>query len=129
MKERLNTDIQAYTCVEGVSRTFRRRLTAAQGLALADSFLGAAGDLHGRLGRVGACGLLRHRAEMIAEVQALRRDHNLSPDNPIASVADALRHRILPRDRTKAINARPAGSAEFRDLPGPDPDALRPTIL
>src|SRR3954464_15605349 len=78
----LVTTNQSYTMVEGVLRTFRRRLAVADALAFGDvlpplvrALFVANWDLDEPRRDFG------DRAAMTAEVQALRRDHNFSPDH------------------------------------------------
>lgn len=91
----LVTTNQSYTMVEGVLRTFRRRLSVADALRFADV-----------LPAVARAVFVSHwdpdeprrpfdsRSAMTAEVQALRPSHDDAPDSCIAVVARALRSTV-----------------------------------
>jgi uncharacterized protein (DUF2267 family) len=88
----LTTRHQAFTMTEAVLRVFRRRLDVAQALSFADALpavlraLFVEGWRHDE-----PRAAFIDRAAMTAEVRALRRHHNLSPDTAISDVARALR--------------------------------------
>jgi len=91
----LTSDNMAYTAVQGVLLTFRRRLTPAQGLAFAD-------QLPAVLRAIFVAGWdisqppapWADRETLTAEAQALRPHHNLTPPNAIAATAGALRAHV-----------------------------------
>ncbi|NSZ16770.1 DUF2267 domain-containing protein [Agrobacterium vitis] len=91
----LGTTHRAYTTLEAVLLVFRRRLTVAQGLAFAN------------LLSVGARALFvshwdchqpvlpfNSPREMMAEVMALRHNHNLSTPDAIEDVVTVLRRHV-----------------------------------
>mgnify|MGYP001333918005 CR=1 FL=1 len=50
---------------------------------------------------------------MTREVQALRQDHNFSPDTAIRDVAAALRKNVDGTAFERALAALPEGASEF----------------
>lgn len=110
----LVTTNQAYTMVEGVFRTFRRRLSVAEGLAFADVLPPVLRALFVENWDSSAPAQpFASREAMTAEVQALRAAHNFSPANAISSVATALRKHVQ-LDRLEQVLAKlPTGSVQF----------------
>jgi len=85
----------AYTMAQGVLLTFRRRLDAKQGLRFATTLPAvlraifvADWDIDEPRGQ------FDDRAAMTKGVQALRPNHNYSPDTAIRNVATALRKHV-----------------------------------
>jgi uncharacterized protein (DUF2267 family) len=126
----LSSDNMAYTAVDGVFQCYRKRLTAAQGLAFATVLpcvpraILIAGwqplDVPLPFGP---------RAALIAEVKALRPNHNLTPDNAIEATAAALRRQVLPDDWARAMARLPEPARDFWDVPGVSESELRPRII
>lgn len=123
----LSTRNQTYTMVEGVLRTFRRRLTVEQAIAFAGllppvlrAIFVADWDLRELVVAFG------DRAELTREVQALRPDHNFSPDSSIEDVAAALRPEIEAAAFDRLIATLPPGAAEYWRVT--DGEGLGPTI-
>lgn len=110
----LVTTNQAYTMVEGVFRTFRRRLSVAEGLAFANVLPPVLRALFVEDWDTSEpVQPFASRAAMTAEVQALRAAHNFSPANAISSVASALRKHVQ-QERLELVLARlPAGAIQF----------------
>lgn len=110
----LQTTNQAYTMVQAVLQTFRRRLDIEDAILFADilppvirAIFVAEWDLEEpRLPFSG-------RIAMTREVQALRPDHNISPDSAIADVAGALRRNIDEAKLDRVLARLPAGAADF----------------
>ncbi len=91
----MTTRHQSYTMVEGVLHAFRRRLSPADAIAFAQVLPPLVRALFvDRWDPSQARAAFGSRAEMTAEVQALRRHHNLSPEGSIANVAAALRRHV-----------------------------------
>ncbi|MGG7518486.1 DUF2267 domain-containing protein [Allorhizobium undicola] len=91
----LATTHRAFTTLEAVLRVFRARLTVAEGLAFADllpvglrALFVSQWDCHPP-----ALPFLS-RKEMMAEVLALRHNHNLSTDTAIEDVVTVLRRHL-----------------------------------
>lgn len=126
----LSSDNMAYTAVDGVFQCYRKRLDAAQGLRFATILpsvpraVFVAGwqplDMPLPFGP---------RAALVAEVKALRPDHNLTPDNAIEATAAALRRQILPADWARALAQLPEPARRFWDVPGVPEADLRPRII
>jgi len=113
----LQTTHQAYTMTEGVLLAFRRRLTVQQALDFANelplllrALFVSDWDTEEPRREFG------DRAAMTQEVKGLRADHNWSPDNSIAAVAEALRGHVYP-DRFAAMLTRlpPAATGFWRE--------------
>ncbi|MGE6785903.1 DUF2267 domain-containing protein [Ensifer adhaerens] len=110
----LQTTNQAYTMVQAVLQTFRRRLDIEDAILFADvlppvvrAIFVAEWDLEEpRLPFSG-------RIAMTREVQALRPDHNISSDSAIADVAGALRRNIDEAKLDRVLARLPAGAADF----------------
>lgn len=116
----LTTTHQAFTMVQGVLQTFRRRLSIGDALRFADVlpvglralFVAAWDTQEPKL-------LFNDRIAMTKEVQSLRPEHNFSPDTSISDVARALwRHVDATRFRD-VLRHMPAGAVEFWEAPGP----------
>lgn len=126
----LTSDNAAFTAVEGVLRSFRRRLTPQEAVDFAQvlpSVLRAlfVADWQLDEGPV-AFGT---RADWIAEAMALRPNHNLTPPNCVAATALALRKSVLREDLDRVLAALPAFATEFWSTPGFDPATLGPRIV
>ncbi|WGH79719.1 DUF2267 domain-containing protein [Jannaschia ovalis] len=126
----LVSDNMAYTAIDGVFRAFRRRLTAAQGLAFA-TVLPAVPRAIFVAGWVpeDPPPPFPDRAALTREAQALRRHHNLTPDNAIAATARALRRSVDQAALDRVLAELPAGAAEFWRVEGADPTDLARRII
>lgn len=110
----LVTTNQAYTMVEGVFRTFRRRLSVAEGLAFANVLPPVLRALFVEDWDTSAPAQpFASRAAMTAEVQALRAAHNFSPANAISSVATALRKHVQQERLEQVLAKLPTGAIQF----------------
>ncbi|WP_137701398.1 DUF2267 domain-containing protein [Marimonas lutisalis] len=110
----LSSDNMAYTAVQGVLLTFRRRLTPAQGLAFADQLPAVLRAIFVADWDISSPPLpWADRATLTAEAKALRPDHNLTPDNAIAAVARALRAHVRQRDFDRALDALGPEARDF----------------
>lgn len=110
----LQTSHQTYTMVQGVMQTFRRRLTVHDAIRFADvlppvvrAIFVADWDSQESRRPFG------DRAEMMREVQSLRRTHNYAPDSAIRDVAAALRRHVDEEAFDRALSGLPPGAAEF----------------
>ncbi|SUZ31584.1 hypothetical protein ROE7235_01333 [Roseibaca ekhonensis] len=126
----LSSDNMAYTAVDGVFQCYRRRLTAAQGLGFA-SVLPCVPRAIFVAGWQPTDPLpeFPSRAELVAEVKALRPHHNLTPDTAIEATAIALQRQILPDDWARALAALPPDARAFWDVPDMPESELRPRII
>ncbi|MGD9658159.1 MAG: DUF2267 domain-containing protein [Methylocystis sp.] len=110
----LATRNQTYTMTQGVLQAFRRRLSVADAIRFAsvlppvlraifvsdwnpDEPQAPFGD----------------RASMISDVQALRRDHNFSPETCVDDVAAALRARVDENAFDRVLASLPPDAADF----------------
>jgi uncharacterized protein (DUF2267 family) len=126
----LSTDHSTFTAVEGVLRAFRRRLTPQQAIDFAQvlpsvlrALFVADWDLSLPPTPPGT------RDDWTAEAKALRRHHNIAPDNAIAATAYALRRAVLRADLDRVIARLPSFAAEFWSVPDVDPGTLGPRIV
>ncbi len=110
----LQTTNQAYTMVQGVLQTFRRRLSLADAIrfaavlpAVVRAVFVADWDPDEPQRPFG------DRAAMTAEVLALRPNHNFSPDTAIRDVAAALRRHVDVPSLEAMLASLPEGAAEF----------------
>ena len=110
----LQTTNQAYTMAEAVLRTFRRRLEISDALLFANvlppvlrAIFVADWDLEEPT--VPFSG----RLAMTREVQALRGNHNVSPDSAIADVAAALRRAVDEARLDRVLRRLPQGAVDF----------------
>ena len=131
-KERMGlaSDNMAYTAVDAVLQVFRRRLTPEQGIAFADllpSVLRAVFVYRWDVARPPVP--FGPRDALTREAQAVRPDHNLTPDNAIEATAWALR-RSLRQSELDALLARfPEGAVAFWQVEVDDPSELEQRII
>lgn len=118
----LQTSHQTYTMVQGVLQTFRRRLTVHDAIRFAGvlppivrAIFVADWDVREPRRRFG------DRAEMVREVQGLRRSHNYAPDSAISDVAGALRRHVDEDAFDHVLSELPPGAGEFWDPVGRSP--------
>lgn len=126
----LESDNMAYTAVDAVFQVFRRRLTPEQGIAFADL-------LPAVLRAIFVCRWdVAHppvpfapREALTREAQAVRRDHNLTPDNAIEATAWALRRNLRQDEMDGLLRTFPEGAAEFWAVEVDDPSELEQRII
>ena len=125
----LSSDNMAYTAVDGVLQVFRARLTADEGLRFA-SVLPAVPRAIFVSGWVpqDPPAAFASRGELVREAQALRPDHNLTPDNAIEAVARALRRSVRHADLDRVLASLPPGAEAFWTIEGADPRDLAPRM-
>lgn len=110
----LSTRNQVYTMTQAVFHVFRRRLDLESAIRFANVLppvLRAifVADWNTR----DAIVPFTERAAMTREAQALRADHNFSPDTCIQDVASALRKCIDEDALNYVLSSLPEGAAEF----------------
>ncbi|MEM9795509.1 MAG: DUF2267 domain-containing protein [Pseudomonadota bacterium] len=125
----LTSDNMSYTAIDGVFQTFRRRLTAAEGLRFAAILPTVpraifVADWDVSVGPVP----FADRATMTREAQALRPHHNLTPDNAIEAVAWALRRAVRPDTLDRVLATLPDAAAAFWHVDAPAQE-LGPRIV
>jgi uncharacterized protein (DUF2267 family) len=103
----------AYTAIQGVLLTFRRRLTIDQGLRFSDALPSIPRSVF-VMGWHPAPPLpWGNRDEQTAEAQALRPHHNLTPPNCIEATAIALRALVRPDEIDPVLAAIGPGAEAF----------------
>ena len=124
------TDHSTFTAVEGVLRAFRRRLSPQQAIDFAQvlpsvlrALFVADWNLSEPPSPPGT------RADWTAEARALRRHHNIAPENCVAATAFALRRAVLREDLDRVLSRLPPFAGEFWSTPGIDPATLGPRIV
>lgn len=110
----LSSTHQAYTMVQGVFQTFRRRLDLKDAIRFA-------GVLPAVLRAIFVADWnteeprrpFEDRAVMMQEVGALRADHNFAPETAIQDVARALRRHVDEAAFERVLERLPSGASEF----------------
>lgn len=110
----LQTSHQAYTMLQAVLQVFRRRLSIAQAIAFAGALppvLRAifVSDWNVREEQKP----FLTKSEMMAEVRALRHNHNLSTESAIDDVATAIRRNLDPDVFERILSDMPDGARAF----------------
>jgi uncharacterized protein (DUF2267 family) len=110
----LSTVNQAYTMVQGVLQTFRRRLSLPEAIRFAGVLPAAVRALFvADWDPDEPRQPFGDRAAMTAEVQALRPNHNFAPETAIRDVAAALRKHLDTADFDAVLATLPDGAVEF----------------
>lgn len=131
-KERmsLDSDNMAYTAVDGVFQTFRRRLTAQQGLDFASVLPSVLRAIFVKDWEIAETPLpFPDRAALIREVKQLRAHHNQTPDNAIEATAWAVRRCTNAADFDRVLARLPGGAAAFWHVDVNDPAELKQRIV
>jgi uncharacterized protein (DUF2267 family) len=105
---------QTYTMTQGVFNTFRRRLDLREAIRFANVLppvLRAIFIADWNTDEVPVS--FADRATMTQEVQALRKNHNFSPDSCIRDAAAALRKNIDQKALDEVLTSLPKGSTEY----------------
>ena len=131
-KERmsLDSDNMAYTAVDAVMQTFRRRLTAQQGLDFASVLPTVPRAIFVQGWRV--CEPpepFADRTTMTQEAKRVRVNHNLTPDNAIEAVAFALRRSVDPRDLDRVLERIGPQAQAYWHVDVDDPKELAQRII
>ena len=110
----LATRNQAFTMVEGVFTTFRRRLTAAEGIAFVQVLPPMLRALFVTGWEPEAAPSASWDQDVLArEVQALREHHNFAPETAIADVAAVLRRHVDAEAFAQVLDRLPAAAGAF----------------
>lgn len=110
----LGSTHQAYTMVQGVLQTFRRRLEIKDAIRFANTLPAVLRALFVADWDVDEPQrLFEGLAVMTIEVQQLRGDHNFAPDTAIHNVATALRKHLDEESFDKVLATLPDGAVEF----------------
>jgi uncharacterized protein (DUF2267 family) len=127
VKDRMDlaSDNMAYTAVDGVLQVFRRRLTPQQVIAFANVLPCVLRAIFVKDWDIGAAPLpFAPRADMVAEVKAVRRHHNLTPDTAIEDTAWALWRCVNHRDFKAVLDDLPPEARAFWAVQVEDPAEL-----
>jgi uncharacterized protein (DUF2267 family) len=119
----LESSNAAYTAIQGVLLTFRRRLTIDQALRFADALPSIPRAIFVTSWHPAAPAPWGSRDEQTAEAQALRTHHNLTPPNCIEATAVALRAVVRPDEIDPVLAAIGPGAEAFWWV---DPTRIRP---
>ncbi len=110
----LGSSHQAYTMVQGVLQTFRRRLDIKEAILFANVLPPMLRALFVTDWNVDEPKrLFEDRLTMTKEVQKLRADHNFAPDSAIKDVAVALRKHVDETAFDQVLAMLPDGAIEF----------------
>ena len=125
----LTSDNSAYTAVDAVLQVFRRRLSVEEAIAFAQILPACLRALFVQDWNVTATPVpFATRDEMRREAQAVRKDHNLTPDHAIEAVAWALRRHVRQRDLDDFLAQLPRGATDFWHVETDDPRELQRRI-
>lgn len=124
----LVSDNQAYTVLDGVLRAFRARLTPEQAIAFSQALPAVPRAILFQDWTPAPPLPFASRADLTAEVKALRKDHNWAPDNAMEAVAFALRRHTDPRDFERALAQMPAGARDFWHTEASAAELERPVV-
>jgi uncharacterized protein (DUF2267 family) len=110
----LSTTNQAYTIVQSVFQTFRRRLDLKDAIRFAGVLPAAlralfVADWNPEEPRRP----FEDRAVMTQEIRGLRVDHNFAPETAIQDVARALRRHLDEAAFDRVLESLPSGASEF----------------
>lgn len=110
----LATRNQTYTMVEGVLRTFRRRLAVQQALDFADALPPILRAIFVSRWDVAEPVLpFADRATLTREAQGLRQHHNFAPESCLSDVARALRRHVDREEFDRVVATLPEGAADY----------------
>ena len=129
-KMNLDSDNNAYTAVDGVLQTFRCRLTAQQGLDFASVLPSVLRAIFVHNWDVTSPPVpFAQREALVSEVKALRRDHNLTPNNAIEATAWALWRATNHRELERVLEELPEPAREFWHVETSDPSEIEQRIV
>jgi len=110
----LSSTHTAYTMTQGVMQAFRRRLSFNQAIAFANLLPICLRALFvSDWNTDEPIKSFQDRVAMTKEVQALRSEHNFSPETAIRDVAQALRRHIDEAAFDRLLAGFPDGAVEF----------------
>ena len=126
----LESDNSTYTAVDAVFQVFRRRLSAEQGLAFASVLPSVLRAIFVKDWDVsGVPERFLDRSDLTKEVQQLRINHNLTPDNAIEATAWALRRCLDQCDLDRVLSRLPKAAQDFWHVDVEDPSELNQRII
>lgn len=110
----LATQYQSFTVLEGVLRTFRRRVPVQDSLRFADLLPVPVRALYVHDWDVGPPPVpFGAPATWADEVRALRPRHNSAPDSAVPDVARAMRRFVVAADLDRLLATLPEGAVTF----------------
>jgi uncharacterized protein (DUF2267 family) len=113
----LDTRNQTYTMVQAVLLTFRRRLSVIEPIRFANILPPVLRALFVTdWDPEEPQREFTDRADLTREVQALRRNHNFSPETAIRDVATALRRHVDKTALDDLLGHMPRGAAQFWEV-------------
>ncbi|MEQ8293004.1 MAG: DUF2267 domain-containing protein [Roseovarius sp.] len=124
------SDNSAYAAMDGVLQVFRRRLTAQHGIDFASVLPSVP-----RAVFISSWKLeeppppFPDRAALVREVMAVRKDHNLTPENAIEAVAWTLRRYTNRADLERVLGRLPEGAVAFSHVEVTDPREIEQRIF
>ncbi|WP_460272495.1 DUF2267 domain-containing protein [Celeribacter sp. ULVN23_4] len=126
----MDSDDMTYTAVDGVLQCFRRRLTPPQVIAFGDVLPSTLRAMLVYNWRVDAVPLpFGTRAEMIREVHAVRKNHNITPLNVIEATAYALWRHCNHHDLERVLAQIGPEAVAYWLVPGLSPAELEQKMI
>ncbi|MFZ7092176.1 DUF2267 domain-containing protein [Primorskyibacter sp. 2E233] len=120
------SDNVAYTMTEGVFRAFRGRLTPQQALDFAQDLPALPRALFVQNWQLADPVPWADPATILAEVKALRKNHNFAPDNAVEAVSFALHRAVRPDILRRALAKIGPEAQAFWQLSGYSDKDLSP---
>jgi uncharacterized protein (DUF2267 family) len=119
-----------YTAVDSVFQVFRRRLTAQQGLDFATPLPAVLRSIFVHDWDISGPPVpFTDRTSLTREAQALRRHHNLTPDNAIEATAWAVRRSVDQNDFDRVLASIGPQAQAFWHVSVSDPSELERKIV
>ena len=126
----LVSDNMAYTAVDAVFQVFRKRLTAQQGLDFASVLPSIPRAIFVKDWKIShPPEQFSDRATTTREVQLVRANHNLTPENAIEATAWALRRSLDQRDFDRVLKGIGPEAEAFWHVSVADPAELAQRIV
>ena len=125
----LVSDNSTYTAIDAVFQVFRRRVTVEEGLAFASVLPSVPRAIFVANWSPRPPVPFADRATLIAEVQAVRRDHNLTPENAIEAVAWSVRRHVRQDALDRVLAGMAPEAADYWRVDVADPRELERRIV
>lgn len=110
----IETTHRAYTTIQGVFQTFRRRLEIKEAISFSNILPAGIRALFAAEWDTNEPKLpFSSRKEMTLEVQSLRKEHNFAPDSAISDVGRALRKNVDNQLLDEVLNRLSADARNF----------------
>ncbi len=124
----LTSDNMTYTAIQAMFQVVRRRLTAQQGLDFAAVLPAIPRAIFVEGWKLEPPLPFGPREELVAEVQAFRPHHNLTPGTVLESVSRALRRHMDQRDLDRVLAGLPDEATAYW-APLCDPQILQQRVI